>query len=302
MRKLFYLLPAMLLLAACQNKEQLRMREVISALEINVKSNPVDSTLKPLLQQYNAYLSQYPKDGEWFSVYCYRAAQLYYRVGNNKEAMRLLKKAEDSHPKAGNAPNVLMLMASILDEKLNNSEEAAKYAKEFIKRYPKHRMIEEAKSFSMPKQQRWEAKIQRESDQFMKFSKETNDQLLLGAIGGKLIGLYRDYVLAFPDNPNAPEYLYAAGKTAKISGNVVAAIQLWEETANQYPESPKAPEALYIVAFEKENTLMEFDEAKATYQKLIEKYPNHELAQNAKIALPHVGKSPDEVVKGFQAR
>ena len=44
------------------------------------------------------------------------------------------------------------------------------------------------------------------------------------------------------------------------------------------------------------NDLEDLDEAKSTYELYLEKYPNGQLADDARVELENLGKSPEEIL------
>lgn len=80
------------------------------------------------------------------------------------------------------------------------------------------------------------------------------------------------------------------------------AVEYYGLVANKFPDSQNAPKSLFMVGFIQANELRQFDKAKETYNKFIEKYPNDELAKSAQIELDNLGLSPEEILmKKLQA-
>lgn len=66
---------------------------------------------------------------------------------------------------------------------------------------------------------------------------------------------------------------------------------------DKYPEYEEAPKSLFMSAYLLANELNQFDEATKQYNLFIEKYPNDELFESAKIELENIGLSPEEILK-----
>jgi hypothetical protein len=55
-----------------------------------------------------------------------------------------------------------------------------------------------------------------------------------------------------------------------------------------------------MAAFTYENTLGNIGKANEFYTKFLDKYPDHELADDARTAIKFLGKSPEEMVREFE--
>ena len=80
------------------------------------------------------------------------------------------------------------------------------------------------------------------------------------------------------------------------------AITYYQKLYDQFPKNDKAAKALFMAAFIKANELNQLDGARSSYQLFIEKFPNHELAMQAKIELENLGKTPEEMLKNRTAK
>jgi outer membrane protein assembly factor BamD (BamD/ComL family) len=103
-----------------------------------------------------------------------------------------------------------------------------------------------------------------------------------------------------PDTAAANLYFKAASVARGIN-DFPKAIETWKKVVEKFPTHENAPLSVFLMAFTYENDLHLPDKAKATYNQLIEKYPNHELAVTAKIVMQHFDKSPEELIKLYEA-
>ena len=53
---------------------------------------------------------------------------------------------------------------------------------------------------------------------------------------------------------------------------------------------------LFMAGFILANDLQDFDSAKETYELYLEKYPNGQLADDARVELENLGKTPEEIL------
>lgn len=297
MKKVFSILfLASLFLAGC-NGNRNKMRETIAALEEASKGAPGDITFRPLLQQYNAYLKEYGSDQEWCPIYLYRGSQIYFRAGNYGQCLNLLGKIFSDYPKSDIQPNALALAGMIYDEYLEKPEEAKEAFKKLEEQYGETKVAQSAVSFyKKPAQDKLLARIAEMQPKFNASLTTPNPDRI---IGGLLLGHLLQFVQRYPDDGHTPEYLFRAGQASVALGDSQRGVQLFEEMASKFPDSEFAPRALITAAFETESKLNDLPKAKTLYEAFIQKYPKHNLVNDAKTSLKNLGKSPDEIVEGF---
>lgn len=139
---------------------------------------------------------------------------------------------------------------------------------------------------------------------------KTLEEELYGDAGGMinreqavaLVNAYVDFSDGNPNDSMAGEYLFRAGDVSMNTGYPERAIELYTRVHREYADYEKHPESLFLIAFIYENQLMNFQRAEHTYTQFLELYPDHDLADDAKILLEHLGKSPDEMVREFEER
>ena len=111
------------------------------------------------------------------------------------------------------------------------------------------------------------------------------------------IGLYEQFVQRFPEHAYAAKALAMIGRLTQQQGDNAGAIRKYERLLTSYPDSQYGDEAQFMVGFIYEENLGELDKARNAYQKVIDRYPDSELATSARQLLPHVGKAAEEWVK-----
>ena len=108
--------------------------------------------------------------------------------------------------------------------------------------------------------------------------------------------------------PNGKHYKDALLQTGELNQGLVnkniskeeayaRAIKAYAEFQQKYPDDKKAPQALFMIGFIQANELGQLEEAKATYNKFLELYPNSEMVESAKAEIENLGLSPDEILK-----
>lgn len=74
-------------------------------------------------------------------------------------------------------------------------------------------------------------------------------------------------------------------------------VSLYKQIFNEYPNSEKAESSLFMASFILANDIRDYESAKKSYELYLEKYPNGNLAKDAKIELQNLGKTPEQVLK-----
>jgi tetratricopeptide (TPR) repeat protein len=117
--------------------------------------------------------------------------------------------------------------------------------------------------------------------------------------------LIEGYILFGDSYPEAAESANLLFKAAEVSlgmNQAPRALGLYQKVYKNYPEFEKRPFALFLQAFIYENNLGRLDDAKLTYEKFLVEFPDHAMADDATYSLANLGKSPDELIKEFEAK
>ena len=107
--------------------------------------------------------------------------------------------------------------------------------------------------------------------------------------------------------PNSEFYKNALLQTAELNHGLVnkqitkenseKALKAFSEYHSKFKDDAKAPQALFMVGYIWANELGNIDEAKKVYTKLIELYPNSEMAVAAKSEIDNLGLTPEEILE-----
>lgn len=120
------------------------------------------------------------------------------------------------------------------------------------------------------------------------------------AKASELEAAYLEYADQNKDSADAPEYLFKAADLAMSLDKPQESLDLYNRILFQYPDYAKAPECLFLVGFIYENYLQNYGKAKEIYESFLERYPDHEFADDAAISIKNLGKSPEELIKEFE--
>lgn len=121
-------------------------------------------------------------------------------------------------------------------------------------------------------------------------------------IAKKEIAAYREFVNKLPDDTLSPKYLYLLSDLARGIQDYNNSIQCLSEICEKYPKFKKVPECIFLHGFYLQEYIHDTLSAKVFYTKLIEQYPNHPFAKDAKVLISQFGKSDEELVKEFQQK
>ena len=116
-----------------------------------------------------------------------------------------------------------------------------------------------------------------------------------------LLQLYSSFIKKYPGDSLTRRYIFKAGNLYMTEGNGKSALEMFDMYMTTYPEDPKTPVCLFFKAFIYETIFNNLDKAQETYILFLEKYPRHEFANDAKMSLSNLGKTPDQIVAQFEA-
>jgi len=81
------------------------------------------------------------------------------------------------------------------------------------------------------------------------------------------------------------EEMFNKGSDAQKAEQYDAAIASYQELINAYPDSARTPEAVYAIGTIYQNHKHSYHQAIQTFRFLVEKYPNHGTASNASFLI-----------------
>ena len=117
-----------------------------------------------------------------------------------------------------------------------------------------------------------------------------------------LLGLYENFIKENPTDSLTPGFLFKGANIANSLGDFVKSIGLLDQYILNHPQKPKAPMCLFLKGFIYENSLHDIDKARETYLLFGEKYPDNELAKDAKLAVVNLGKTPDMIYREIEVK
>lgn len=111
---------------------------------------------------------------------------------------------------------------------------------------------------------------------------------------------YDDFAEKFPEDPDAPEYLF---KAANISINLSwgeSAAKILNKFLEKFPNHQRSAEALFFLGFVYDNQLNDDTKAGEYYNQFLKKYPGHTFAKDAEASIRNLGKTDEELMREFE--
>lgn len=121
-------------------------------------------------------------------------------------------------------------------------------------------------------------------------------------IANQAIQAYLEFSEKYQEDSLAPIYLFKAGEISRNINKANQAIIYFQQVYDKYPDYEKAPFCLFLQAIIYEDQLGNLDKAKENYTLFVSKYPDHDFADDAKILLNNLGKTPEEIIQSFEAQ
>jgi outer membrane protein assembly factor BamD (BamD/ComL family) len=116
------------------------------------------------------------------------------------------------------------------------------------------------------------------------------------------VNAYTRFSNKFPDDSVAPKFLFKAANITMSIGQYDKAIKLYAGICTKYPSFKYVPDCIFVQGFIYDTYMKDTAKAHAKYQEVITKYPDNNLAEQAKAAIAALGKSDEELIKEFQEK
>ena len=102
-----------------------------------------------------------------------------------------------------------------------------------------------------------------------------------------------EFIDRFPDDPRADIALQALARVLMNQQKNQDAIARYEELLKRLPDSRYCPQAQFMIGYIHDQD-GRFDAARQAYQSVIDSYPASELADDAKVSIANMGKTPKQ--------
>jgi len=103
------------------------------------------------------------------------------------------------------------------------------------------------------------------------------------------------FLLAACSTKLTEEEYYSKAQENYANQKFELAVENFKGIVENYTEGKHHPEALFMLGFINANDIKDFDEARKYYTAFVEKYPQHELADDAQYELDNLGKDINDL-------
>ena len=122
------------------------------------------------------------------------------------------------------------------------------------------------------------------------------------ALGMEMIQAYTDYANAYPDDTLSAEYLFKGAEIAMNMKMAGLAIDTYKRILSSYPTFSKSDYCLFLQAFILENQLQQFDQAKVVYEEFVTLYPDHPMADDARMSIQNMGVPLEDLIRQWESQ
>jgi len=116
----------------------------------------------------------------------------------------------------------------------------------------------------------------------------------------EMIQAYENFVNAYPEDSLSAEYLFKSSEIAMSLQMSGRAVEGFQRILDNYPDFDKYASCIFLQAFIYENQMQQYDTAKQLYQEFLNKYPSHDLAEDAMVSIQNMGNSLEELIKSWE--
>lgn len=113
------------------------------------------------------------------------------------------------------------------------------------------------------------------------------------------IDAYANFATTFPEDSVTPSILFKEADLLRAMHKYETAVDIYKNIESNYSNHSKAPHSLFLQGFVYENEIGDLNKAKEKYQAFLDKYPDHDLADDVQFSLKNLGKSPEDIIKEF---
>ncbi len=117
-----------------------------------------------------------------------------------------------------------------------------------------------------------------------------------GSEWDKAIANYEKLARLYPKSTYRAEALYKAGLVyANGKQAFPQAISTLEQVIKEYENDPIAAQSQFMIGFIQANMASDTANARVSYNRFLEKYPDHELAESVRWELKYLGRDINEI-------
>ncbi len=118
----------------------------------------------------------------------------------------------------------------------------------------------------------------------------------------EIVAMYMKFAEQYPQDSLTPSYIYAAANLQMNMSQNEEAIAKLDKIINNYPDYPRLADVFFLKAFIYDNNIKNLNKARQAYTDFLNKFPDSDLADDAKMSLDNLGKTPEQIVKEFEQK
>jgi outer membrane protein assembly factor BamD (BamD/ComL family) len=115
-----------------------------------------------------------------------------------------------------------------------------------------------------------------------------------------LVDVYLLYAKQHPLDSVSPEYVLRAAGVKSALRDPQAAVDLYDRVIKSWPHWRKLPDAYYLKAFTIDNGLHAKGQAQQAYQEVIDRFPEHPFAADARQMIQNLAFTDEELIARFK--
>lgn len=282
---------AVFIFACGADKESAKFKSFESAFT----DNPNEENLTALLNEYYQEISPDPRRPEAKQAMV-RAASFFTEQKQPGQAVGFLNTLVKEFPDDESKPEWILSLSDQL-QAIGKNTASEMLNRCFVEAYPEHKATAEIRSKLTNPEMPLDSFVQKIGlSMFQKDNKGIDEQ-----IARSYVDACEAFVLVFPKDPRAVDFLQKGSEMARTLQDIDKAISLYDWIIESYPQHPKAPQALFLKAFTFDNNLKDYDNARKYYNEFINKYPDDDFADDCKFLLSNLGKSDEEILQILQS-
>lgn len=116
-----------------------------------------------------------------------------------------------------------------------------------------------------------------------------------------LVDVYKAYAAAFPSDTLTPEYLFRAAGVYKSMRQPQQSIAMYDRIIQDHTQWRRIADAFYLKAFTMDSEMDQKGEAEKAYKQVINLFPDHPFARDARIMIDNLMLTDDELIMKFKS-
>lgn len=267
--------------------------EAVTALENELKQSPTLETANKLISELSKSIGTYKDNPNGLKATLDRGIELSKEYKVPTRAIPFMLNYLKNYPTDPSSKDKMFDLASMMVS-IKKDHASNVLFKSFAQSYPEDPRAQNISSKLSEPIDDLDAYVLKQGEKIF----ENPDQFGLNKIYAQnYVDVCEAYALGNPTSPTAPVNLYKAAEIARSLRTFPKTLSLYDWIGEKYPDYDKAPTTLFLKGFIIENELKNTDLAKEIYTEFLNKYPNHDLADDVKFLVENIGKSNEEILK-----